>query len=195
LGSPDARRHSKEPGTSILSPQRSDPVADPAQSPEVASRADVTGAEEIVYIFLTARQMDNPAARRSLLADDGFFLSSVRDDVALLVTELVTNAVRHADGDPDRAMRVELRRWADFVRVEVFGEGARFTAEGPGLVLVDRIADRWATAPTASGTCAWFEIRASDEREGDERRVDPTGAPSRARTSVLKRATALLTEP
>jgi two-component sensor histidine kinase len=148
-GSPDAGRHSKEPGTSILSPQRSDPAA------------DVTGAEEVVYIFLTARQMAHPAARRALLADDGFFPSSVQDDVALLVTELVTNAVRHANGDPDRAMRVELRRWADFVRVEVFGEGARFTAEGPGLAVVDRIADRWATAPTTSGTCAWFEIRTS----------------------------------
>jgi anti-sigma regulatory factor (Ser/Thr protein kinase) len=82
----------------------------------------------------------------------------------VLVTELVTNAVRHANGDPDRAMRVELRRWADLVRVEVVGEGARFTAEGPGLVVLDRIADRWATAPTASGTCAWFEIRTRDER-------------------------------
>jgi hypothetical protein len=182
-GSPDAGRQSKEPGTSFLSPQRSDPAA------------DITGAEEVVYIFLTARQMAHPVARRSLIADDGFFPSSVRDDVALLVTELVTNAVRHANGDPDRAMRVELRRWADFVRVEVVGEGARFTAEGPGLVVVDRIADRWATAPTAAGACAWFEIRTGDERGDDEQRVDPTGTLSRARASVLKHATALLMEP
>jgi signal transduction histidine kinase len=67
--------------------------------------------------------MASPAARRLLIPDDGFFPSSVRDDVVLLVTELLTNAVRHANGEP---MRVELRRWADFVRVEVFGEGAGF---------------------------------------------------------------------
>jgi two-component sensor histidine kinase len=126
-----------------------------------------------------------------LIPDDGFFPSSVRDDVVLLVTELLTNAVRHASGEPGRAMRVELRRWADFVRVEVFGDGAGFSAEGPGLVLVDRIADRWAITRTASGTCAWFEIRTGDERKGDEARVDPTGAHTGGRASVLKKAIAL----
>ena len=29
----------------------------------------------------------------------------------------------------------------------------------PGLVLVDRIADRWVVMRTASGTWVWFEIR------------------------------------
>jgi hypothetical protein len=178
-----------EPGSSILSPHRLGPVADRAQSPEVASRADVAGAEEIVVIFLTAGRMASPAARRLLIPDDGFFPSSVRDDVVLLVTELLTNAVRHANGEPGRAMRVELRRWADFVRVEVFGEGAGFSADGPGLVLVDRIADRWAITRTASGTCAWFEIRTGDERKGDG--VDPTGAHTGGRASVLKKVIAL----
>ena len=158
-----------EPGSSILSPHRLGPVADRAQPPAVASRVDVAGAEEIVVIFLTAGRMASPAARRLLIPDDGFFPSSVRDDVVLLVTELLTNAVRHASGEPGRAMRVELRRWADFVRVEVFGDGAGFSAEGPGLVLVDRIADRWAITRTASGTCAWFEIRTGDERKATRR--------------------------
>jgi hypothetical protein len=180
-----------EPGSSILSPHRLGPVADRAQPPAVASRVDVAGAEEIVVIFLTAGRMASPAARRLLIPDDGFFPSSVRDDVVLLVTELLTNAVRHANGEPGRAMRVELRRWADFVRVEVFGDGAGFSAEGPGLVLVDRIADRWAITRTASGTCAWFEIRTGDERKGDEARVDPTGAHTGGRASVLKKAIAL----
>jgi hypothetical protein len=30
---------------------------------------------------------------------------------------------------------------------------------GWGLLLVDRIADRWAVTSTATGTCVWFEIR------------------------------------
>jgi two-component sensor histidine kinase len=150
---------------------------------------DVAGAEEIVVIFLTAGRMASPAARRLLIPDDGFFPSSVRDDVVLLVTELLTNAVRHASGEPGRAMRVELRRWADFVRVEVFGEGAGFSADRPGLVLVDRIADRWPITRTASGTCVWFEIRTGDERKGDG--VDPTGAHTGGRASVLKKAIAL----
>jgi hypothetical protein len=181
-----------EPATSILSPHRLGPVADRAQARAVtASRADVTGPEETVSFSLTAGRMASPAARRSLIADDGFFPSSVRDDVVLLVTELLTTAVRHPNAEPGRAMRVELRRWADFVRVEVFGEGAGFSADGPGLALVDRIADRWAIVRTASGTCAWFEIRTGDEREGDKQRVDPTRARTGRPASVLKKGIAL----
>lgn len=148
----------------MRSPHRLVPAADRVQAPGIESRADVAGAEEIVVIFLTAGKVASPAARRSLIADDGFFPASVRDDVVLLVTEILTNAVRHASGEPGRALRVEFRRWADFVRVEVFGEGVGFSADGPGLVLVDRIADRWAITRTASGTCAWFEIPTGDER-------------------------------
>ena len=92
----------------------------------------------------------------------------MKDNILLLVTELVTNAVRHANAGPDRAVRVELSRWSDCVRVAVFDGGAGFTAgppaerdeaDGWGLVLVDRVADRWAVTPTDSGTCAWFELR------------------------------------
>jgi two-component sensor histidine kinase len=106
-------------------------------------------------------------ARRQLLAGNGTLPSSVRDDVLLLVTELVTNAVRHSSAGPDGQVRVELRRGTDSVRVAVSDEGTGFTADAPlepneaggwGLALVDRIADRWAVTPAGSGTCAWFEI-------------------------------------
>jgi anti-sigma regulatory factor (Ser/Thr protein kinase) len=85
------------------------------------------------------------------------------------MTELVTNAVRHADGGPDLMVRVELRQRPGAVRVAVCDEGPGFVAEvkalslddagGWGLLLVDRIADRWAATSTATGTCVWFEIR------------------------------------
>ena len=111
--------------------------------------------------------MAAPIARRALLAGNGALPSCVRDDVLLLVTELVTNAVRHASAGPDGVVRVELRRGTDILRVAVSDEGTGFTAEAPlepneaggwGLALVDRIADRWGITPTGSGTCAWFEI-------------------------------------
>jgi anti-sigma regulatory factor (Ser/Thr protein kinase) len=86
-----------------------------------------------------------------------------------LLTELVTNAVRHADAGPGRLVRVELRQRRGAVRVAVCDEGRGFAPEarcsrpdeagGWGLVLVDRIADRWAVTRMASGTCVWFEIR------------------------------------
>jgi serine/threonine-protein kinase RsbW len=94
---------------------------------------------------------------------------TVCDDVLLLMTELVTNAVRHADTAPDRMVRIELRQAQGAVRLAVCDEGAGFApgatcprpdeTGGWGLVLVDQIADRWAVTPTATGTCVWFEIR------------------------------------
>src|SRR5688572_14805732 len=138
------------------------------RAPEFASSAAATDPAECLAFELTAGPMAVPGARRALLAGNGAVPSSVRDDVLLLVTELVTNAVRHAKAGPDAVVRVELRRGSDFVRVAVSDEGAGFTAEAPlerdqadgwGLALVDRIADRWAITRTVSGTCAWFEMR------------------------------------
>jgi two-component sensor histidine kinase len=138
------------------------------QPPEFASSAAATDPAESLVFELNAGPMAGPGARRALLTGNGALPSSVRDDVLLLVTELVTNAVRHANAGPDGVVRVELRRGPDFVRVAVSDDGAGFKAEAPlerdqadgwGLALVDRIADRWAITPTASGTCAWFEMR------------------------------------
>ena len=125
------------------------------------------GSAETLVFGLAPGPMAGSGARRELLAGDGIVPSSVRDDVLLLMTELVTNAVCHSSAGPDALVRVELRRGTEIVRVAVCDEGGGFTAEAPldrneadgwGLTLVDRIADRWAVTPTASGTCAWFEI-------------------------------------
>lgn len=103
-----------------------------------------------------------------MVARDGALPSSVREDVLLLMTELVGNAVVHADVGADRSLRVELRRWLRRVRVEVVDPGTSLTgirpgsrrdgSEGIGLFLVDRIADHWGVSHGASGTRVWFEI-------------------------------------
>jgi two-component sensor histidine kinase len=126
------------------------------------------GPVETLVFELAPGPTAGSGARRELLTGNGTLPSTVRDDVLLLVTELVTNAVRHSGAGPEGLVRVELRRGAGTVRVAVSDEGTGFTAERPrepnegegwGLALVDRIADRWAITPTGSGTCAWFEIR------------------------------------
>jgi two-component sensor histidine kinase len=131
-----------------------------------SNAARIAPAETLVF-ELAPGPTAGSGARRELLAGNGTLPSSVRDDVLLLVTELVTNAVRHSGTGPDGLVRVELRRGTEVVRVAVSDEGVGFTADAPlkrseaggwGLALVDRIADRWAVTPTASGTCAWFEI-------------------------------------
>ena len=112
------------------------------------------------------------AARRAVLAGDGAVPTSVREDILLLVSELVTNAVRHAGVGPDQSLRVELRRAPRRVRVEVAHPGNGFRHKPPrpssdadgglGLVLVDRIADRWGIAGRAADTRVWFELRSEE---------------------------------
>ena len=136
---------------------------------EARARDGVIDRTRGLVLELPAELAAVPAARRALLGCNGELPRSIRDDVLLLVTELVSNAVRQAAPGAERAVRVELRRGKRMVRVAVFDGGGGFTAEGPhatrhesggwGLFLVDQIADRWAVTPTASGTCAWFEIR------------------------------------
>ena len=136
---------------------------------EFCSRRAAAEREEWYALELAGTPDAALAARRALVARNGALPRTVRDDVLLLMTELVTNAVRHGDTGPDRMVRLELRRRRGAVRVAVCDEGPGFGPEairsrpdetgGWGLVLVDRIADRWEVRRTATGTCVCFEIR------------------------------------
>ncbi|MEA2402800.1 MAG: hypothetical protein QOK00_3203 [Thermoleophilaceae bacterium] len=108
-------------------------------------------------------------ARRAVVDGDGALPPAVREDVLLLVTELVTNAVRHAALGPARPVRVDVRRSERLVRVEVADHGPGFTPTpsprrprdepgGWGLFLVERVSHRWGVDRKTSGTCVWFEI-------------------------------------
>jgi anti-sigma regulatory factor (Ser/Thr protein kinase) len=107
-------------------------------------------------------------ARRAIVAGDGRLPGAVREDVLLLVTELVTNAVRHADGGPECPLQVELLYGPGRVAAAVAERGPDQTwhrdpsagtqSGGWGLFLVDRIADRWGIERAASGSRVWFEI-------------------------------------
>jgi anti-sigma regulatory factor (Ser/Thr protein kinase) len=122
-----------------------------------------------VYAFqLTGGADACMAARRAVEACDGDLPAAVRQDVLLLVTELVANAVRHAGVGPDQYLRIELRRWPRRVRVEVVDPGGHFAPVRPrpitdepggwGLVLVERVAARWGVGHGAPGTAVWFEV-------------------------------------
>jgi anti-sigma regulatory factor (Ser/Thr protein kinase) len=107
------------------------------------------------------------AARQAIAANSPSLSGALRDDLELLVTELVTNAVRHGGATSDRPLRLKLRRRAGRIRVEVLDPGSEFVSSRPtngdskggwGLVLVDRIAARWGVCPLPSGKCVWFEL-------------------------------------
>ena len=89
------------------------------------------------------------------------------DDLRLLVTEVVTNALRHAGGWVDLQVFAE----RGYVRVEVTDPGPGFdpegqpdpdteSVEGRGLYLVEQIADRWGVE-TGDRTIVWFELEAA----------------------------------
>jgi anti-sigma regulatory factor (Ser/Thr protein kinase) len=107
-------------------------------------------------------------ARRAIAANDLALPPAVQDDVWLLVTELVTNAVLHSGTADDRPIKVALEQDAGRVRVEVVDPGTDFeqpaeattgdASGGWGLFLVNRIAEQWGVRPTPTGTCVWFEM-------------------------------------
>jgi anti-sigma regulatory factor (Ser/Thr protein kinase) len=105
-------------------------------------------------------------APRAIAANDPTLSPSVRDDVSLLVTELVTNAVRHGGAATERPLQVEFRRQAGRIRVEVRDPGPGFERPakgafgGSGLFLVDQVAERWGVRLARAGTCVWFELPA-----------------------------------
>lgn len=111
-------------------------------------------------------------ARHALDGLDGRMPADQLGDVRLLVSELVTNAVRHADMAEEDAIRLTVQVTGTAVRVEVADPGAGFEPEPPpedparasgwGLFLVETLADRWGVE-RGGGTLVWFELDRSGE--------------------------------
>jgi anti-sigma regulatory factor (Ser/Thr protein kinase) len=115
--------------------------------------------------------MNAPARARTALRSLDRTLADVKDDVDILVSELVTNSVRHAGSD---LIELEARTSPTTVRVEVGDSGPGFDRQDPpepdpdrvggyGLYLVDRLANRWGVERTG-GTRVWFEIDRNGHR-------------------------------
>jgi anti-sigma regulatory factor (Ser/Thr protein kinase) len=108
-------------------------------------------------------------AREQLAALGDALAPSPDETVSLLLTELVTNAVRHGGARNGQPVTLTLEHWPSLVRVSVSDPGPGFQwrppdprrppAEGGyGLVLVDRMALRWGIEPSGDSTTVWFEL-------------------------------------
>jgi anti-sigma regulatory factor (Ser/Thr protein kinase) len=113
-----------------------------------------------------------PARARAALGSLDPNLAELRDEVHLLVSELVTNSIVHAGAD-----QVELRATSGTggVHIEVSDPGPGFdpldrrepsrTGEGGyGLFLVDKVANRWGIERNHRAR-VWFEIDRTQNRE------------------------------
>ena len=121
--------------------------------------------DAVLSLRLPPRPEAAHAARRRLREMD--MRPETLDTVTLLVTELVTNAMRHANVPADAEIEVEVRRRGSTVRVDVRNEGDSFSWRrrdprptqpgGLGLILVDRMSSRWGFSG-GSGTRVWLEV-------------------------------------
>jgi len=105
-------------------------------------------------------------ARRGLATLRGDLDAPLMETLRLLITELVTNSVRHTGAD---AVQLTVLVGHDAVWTEVTDRGPGFdpAETGPseadhtgwGLFLVERLAERWGVNRDGHGTKVWFELR------------------------------------
>jgi anti-sigma regulatory factor (Ser/Thr protein kinase) len=119
------------------------------------------------------------AARRRLVSD--LIEADVYDpavcDVALVISELLSNALRHAAPLPGSKIRVAWRIDTDSVQVSVsdgggqtvpeLGEPTQAATGGRGLRIVEKLSRCWGTSAGDEGTTVWAEVAV---------RPRPTGA-------------------
>ncbi|MEV7791514.1 SpoIIE family protein phosphatase [Streptomyces sp. NPDC087512] len=129
----------------------------------LAARFDGIAPSDVAYWSLAPEDAAPGQARRlarRALARWG--MEELTDSVELLVSEVVTNAVRYAS----RPVSLRLLR-TDVLRCEVGDDvpqlprlrQARATDEGGrGLYLVNRLARRWGATRLSTGKVVWFEL-------------------------------------
>lgn len=112
-------------------------------------------------------------ARHTIAGLAPFLDRGVAENAELLVSELVTNSVRHAGLPEEATIEFCVRASPDALMVEV-ADGGRgfdhavppraravpgsFEASGWGLFLVEQIAQRWGAVQVDGETRVWFEL-------------------------------------
>ena len=116
-------------------------------------------------------------ARRRLVADlvSAGIYESVVGDAALVVSELLSNAIRHAAPLPGSKVRVAWTLNDDALRVAVSDAGAgplpRVTQASPaapggrGLGIVETLSDRWGVLRDEDETTVWAVLTAAPVAE------------------------------
>ena len=98
-------------------------------------------------------------------------LEQYMETAALLISELVTNAVLHARAEPE----VVISAAAGVVRIEVHDASPVLPARryygteagtGRGIMLVEEMSTGWGAEPRGSGKVVWFELAPGHEAKG-----------------------------
>jgi anti-sigma regulatory factor (Ser/Thr protein kinase) len=122
------------------------------------------------------RNLEAPSLARAAvmgLCEDNQIEGSSCFTLALLVSEVVTNAVVHSEGDRGSPIEMAVALGEKVARVSVGDGGVGFTpvprdpethdGVGYGLYLLEKTATRWGVE-ALEGTCVWFEVGLDSKR-------------------------------
>jgi anti-sigma regulatory factor (Ser/Thr protein kinase) len=89
-------------------------------------------------------------------------------DAALVLSELISNALRHATALADGTFRTSWRLLDDSVEISVSDGGGKtvptvneptgWAIGGRGLGIVDRLSVRWGVSDKSEGTTVWAQL-------------------------------------
>ncbi|MDH2428396.1 ATP-binding protein [Sphaerisporangium sp. TRM90804] len=92
----------------------------------------------------------------------------VLDDVTLLVSEVVTNAVIHSNSRNGGKVTLAIVDCHDLIHVDVVDAGSSkapavrgdiYAENGRGLMLVETLAHRWHVYDDPAGRTVWFQVK------------------------------------
>ncbi len=134
------------------------------------ARARACRAEETARILRLTLPVTTDAARLARqatgIALTAWRLDFLEETAALLVSELVTNVIRHARGGAG-VMALELETMDTWLRIEIADGDPRwpqpripagFDDSGFGFILVDALAAKWGVREMAQGKVVWAEL-------------------------------------
>jgi anti-sigma regulatory factor (Ser/Thr protein kinase) len=141
------------------------------------------GATRTINRGLVARLEAGAEARREIVSLP--VSQEARAQLALLVSELVNNAVLHADTAAECQVSLKVRLRSGRVRVEVSDSGSGFDAPallspdplaigGQGLLIVAALSDSWGVLRGPKGCTVWCEVLVEEPADVAEHEV--TGA-------------------
>jgi anti-sigma regulatory factor (Ser/Thr protein kinase) len=127
------------------------------------------------------------------LAGAGVYEGTV-SDAGLVLTELISNALRHATPLPGRTLRASWRLSRGSMKIAVSDGGGDtvphvheptgWAVGGRGLGIVDRLSLRWGVSATEDESTVWAELPV---RYGGAERLEPAWAAG-ASASVAREA-------
>ena len=114
--------------------------------------------------------LEAPGAAREFVgsvASEAYEDPDLTNTLRLVVSEVVTNSIRHGEAGADGCVEVKVEAKPERLRLEIVDSGPGFRPEptpgrpdepgGWGLYLVDALSDRWGV-DASQGTRVWLEI-------------------------------------